>query len=85
MRFEILTLINLYLDIHEGIKCLSFEPITGRPDPYLDSLQIKPRVLPKDKILFLISNFNFITENIQQVDMRFEILINLYLDICEGI
>ena len=30
------------------------------------SLQIKPRVLPKDKILILISKFNFITEKIQR-------------------
>ena len=38
------------------------ESIPGRPDPYLDSLQIDPRVIPKYKILFLIPKFNFITE-----------------------
>ena len=47
---------------------------------YLDSLintwtassclQINPKVLPKDKILFLISKFNFVAEKKQQVEIH---------------
>ena len=34
--------INLYLDIHEDIKCLPLESIPGRCNPYLESLQRPP-------------------------------------------
>ena len=35
-----------------------------------NSLQISPRVLPKDKILFLIPKFNFVAEKKRQVEIH---------------
>ena len=42
IRIEILTLINKYLVILGGLQYLTLDTISGRPDPYLDSLHQPP-------------------------------------------
>jgi hypothetical protein len=61
---------NIYLDIHGYIQYLTLDSIPGRSNSYLDSLQIISRLPPKDRILFLISKLNIITDKIRQVEIH---------------